>query len=164
MSEDSDGLLHEAAAAAVGWDTRRALEILDALLAAEPDSVGALLLRGHVCEMTGDLPGAEAAYRNVLRIEPGNTRALADLADVQLDLGHLEVANALLDDAIQRLEAGLYYQDREEELEDTLEVKFRCLIRLGRRTEAARLADMARATLPQSKAWDELLERHGMSH
>jgi len=65
---------------------------------------GALLREGDVLRAYGDLDAAEAAYRRVLKFNPGNAQAQAGLAGVARDRQHL----ALVREAEEALKRGDY--------------------------------------------------------
>ena len=153
---DRDALLHQAAGAAVDRDTAQALSLLRQLLDAEPDDLDALLLRGHVIEMTGDPPGARSSYERVLELDPRNVRALIDLADCDVWEGMAQAALARLDQAEQLVHAGLHHSDRDEELQEILENKFNCLQVLGRATEAREILEQCERLFPGAPFWREL--------
>lgn len=158
--DDRDGLLEEANGAALEWDTARALEILDQLLALDPTDVEALLLKGHVLEMRGQAKLARPLYEDVLRLDSANALALVDLADCEQDEGRLEPALQLLEKAEAIVQAGIYRSDRDFELEEVLRGKYYCLKKLRREAEALETLRRGAELVPASDLWAILRETH----
>ena len=73
-----------------------AREELEAALAANPDSVAALLSLGQLHEDLGDAEAAAQTYRRLIEVAPGTGRAHARLAGFELARGEIEPAIARL--------------------------------------------------------------------
>ncbi len=119
-NRERDALLKEAMGAAMDRDTTRALALLDQLLAADPDDIDALLVQGYVVEMTGKPRLARPLYERVLELRPGNVLGLIAISDCDVYDDRLDDALAHLEEAHARIGAGLYEEDREQELESVL--------------------------------------------
>ena len=96
------------------FNPQEAVETLDGLLVAEPDSAEwALLyhLRANAKILLDDFEGASLDYTRALEVDPGFERAAVGLADVgllnALSAGCAPAASALLSDTITRFEALL---------------------------------------------------------
>jgi tetratricopeptide (TPR) repeat protein len=78
-----------------GWSAGRAGEAAlayDTILHRWPGSLGALIGRGNARYATGDLDGAEAAYRSALVRHPGAAVVWNNLADVLAARGERDAA------------------------------------------------------------------------
>jgi cellulose synthase operon protein C len=88
-----------------------ALESVKAAVAAEPMSVAALFTLGRVYAARGDVTGAEAAFREVLRLNPSASAAQVELSLLQLSSGTVASALRSAEDAVKsqpgRVEARL---------------------------------------------------------
>ncbi len=146
-------LFREALGAGIDRDTSRALKLVDEVLAADPDDVEALLIQGNILEMMHRIPLARAAYERVLQLEPGNVVAMIDVADCDADDDRFGDALARLDEAQARIEAGLDRDDRDDELESVMERKYSLLVKVGRESDAHRLAEHALVLFPDSTLW-----------
>jgi tetratricopeptide (TPR) repeat protein len=90
----------------------------DALIAAQnaatrrPDDPKALLYSGYMLEKAGKLQEAESAYRQVLRIKPGDALLMNNLASVLADQGRdLDEAKKLIEDALKQHPDAPDFQD-----------------------------------------------------
>jgi len=117
---ERDALLEEAMGAAMDRDGTRALALLDQLLAADPDDIDALLVRGYVLEGSGEPQLARPLYERVLELRPGSVLGLIAVSDCDVYDDRLDDALAHLEEAHARIEAGLYEEDRERELKAVL--------------------------------------------
>jgi arylsulfatase A-like enzyme/tetratricopeptide (TPR) repeat protein len=86
-------------------DTATALEIIDGLIAAEPDFAGAYHFRGLVLAGSGDNEGAVEAFRQALELDPEHGVAARALVRAYLALGRTEEAEQLLADLLARAPA-----------------------------------------------------------
>jgi Flp pilus assembly protein TadD len=66
---------------------------------------------GSLSEIEGDLPGATAAYREAVRLDPGTPRFLANLASVLAAQGQHDGARALLERAVALDPAGAQWHE-----------------------------------------------------
>jgi Flp pilus assembly protein TadD len=74
-----------------------ALDTLQGVVAAQPDNLQAVYLRGLAEAASNQLAQAETSFAQVLRAEPGNVGVRKLLADVQLRQGRTDAARATLD-------------------------------------------------------------------
>lgn len=68
-------------------NAKRALEDCDLVLARDPENVKALLRKGQACLEEHREEDARSAWKQVLRLEPGNKQAQACLEQLQGALG-----------------------------------------------------------------------------
>jgi serine/threonine-protein kinase len=71
-------------------DDARATEAFDAAIAHDPTYAIAWCMKGRVRSRAGDAAGAVGAYTECLKISPGGTSCLEDLASLQGATGHCE--------------------------------------------------------------------------
>ncbi|HYE44149.1 MAG TPA: tetratricopeptide repeat protein, partial [Caulobacter sp.] len=74
-----------------------ALVVLRPLAAQVPENPAVWWALGNGCAMLGDAAGAEAAFRQVVRLDPGKPNGWAALAELLTSLGRGEEAVALLE-------------------------------------------------------------------
>lgn len=137
-----------------------AIALLSARLAGEPDDAAGWLLLARSQEALGRWPEAAAAYRQALRLMPGDAVLMADLADVVASVqgGALAGEPAALADRAVRIEPTLA---------KALALKAMAEFQAGRTDEAARwwqrLADGQPADSPAARVAREGMARVGAS-
>ena len=78
----------------------------DKLLAGKPDDPVRRFLAASVAAATGDVPGAEAAYRTLLKEDPGRDRVWSALARLLTTTGHPDQAAAAVEEGLKTLPAS----------------------------------------------------------
>ena len=137
-----------------------AIDLLSARLASQPDDAAGWLLLARSHEALGRWPEAAAAYRQALRLVPGDAVLMADLADVVASVqgGALAGEPAALADRAVRIEPTLA---------KALALKAMAEFQAGRTDEAARwwqrLADGQPADSPAARVAREGMARVGAS-
>lgn len=81
---------------------KEAMEDINAILASEPDSESAILLRGKIKEAQGDAKEAEADYIHLTELNPFNEQAFLYLGRLYISQKRLTEAIALFDEAIEQ--------------------------------------------------------------
>jgi len=146
---------------------RRALELAQEVLDAEPYDLNALALKGNIldyqAEVAAELGLADLAveaadearwcYETMLEIDADNVRALIDMGDHQARRARHEDALRWFDRAIAQLDAGRYFAALEEDLAEALARKRDSLLALGRSAEAAAVNADGRRRCPGSDAF-----------
>ncbi len=90
----------------------KAKAIAEPLADHSPPAVGVYLLLGSVDQSLNDLPGAEAAYRKALEMDPGQSMARNNLAyAILLHGGDLNEARQLAEKAVADVPGNSAYQD-----------------------------------------------------
>jgi tetratricopeptide (TPR) repeat protein len=74
--------------------------VLDSVLAAEPECVGALIERGHLRRRRGDYEAAAAAFRAAAMADPNNKNIQVELARALRSLERLDEAGRILSDLL----------------------------------------------------------------
>jgi serine/threonine-protein kinase len=120
-------------------DLRRAEELYLRLLAIKPRR-GTFTNLGLTRFLLGRYGQATAAYREALRLDPGNPTVLLNLADAELALGRQAAAEALYREMIERLERDTSASDPKSGAEMT---RAQGLVHLGRTREAVQLTQQA---------------------
>ncbi len=123
-----------------------ALEIVDALLHEDPDDVDALRLKGNILDLKSldqktENPAsssyekyqekARCCYAAILKISPNNTVAHIDLGDYWSRKEEYGKAVLYYNKAIELLNKGHFFCDREEELKEALISKAELLKEVG---------------------------------
>ena len=103
------GMTRWATLLARSGDKDKARQVLDQVLAGDPNQHGALLLKAMVEASDGHLEVAEQLYRKVLAANPDDPDAALGLARLLIDSRHLDEARAVLD--------GLWKQVEENRLD-----------------------------------------------
>lgn len=80
---------------------KEASEDIDAILSQDAEDENALLLRGRICQATGDEAAAEADYSHVTELNPFNEQAFLLLGQLYIHQKKLTEAIALFDEAIE---------------------------------------------------------------
>jgi tetratricopeptide (TPR) repeat protein len=148
--EHADTLFHLGGLAQKQGRTNQALEFYRRA-AAQPECKPAVHCRlGQVLAAAGDAAGAEAAFKEAVKVNPRDTAALGGLAVLYLDRGaNSEIALSLARRA-QQQEPG---EPRH------LGVVARALLALGRAQEASELLEEAVELYPGNQRLEELLEQ-----
>jgi tetratricopeptide (TPR) repeat protein len=100
------GLTRWATLLARAGDRAKAREVLDKVLAGDPNQREALLLKAILEAGDGHVDAAEALYRKVLTAHPDDPDATLGLARVLIDVRRFDDARPLLDAAWRRAEAA----------------------------------------------------------
>jgi capsular polysaccharide biosynthesis protein/tetratricopeptide (TPR) repeat protein len=79
---------------------QRAVDLMNQVLAAEPDDLLALVTRGEAQRALGDYPAAEASLRHALKLEPGRYDAKVNLALTLWSAGEYSQASAFFKDVL----------------------------------------------------------------
>ena len=123
-------------------------------MAADPDDVQALRLKGNILEMRAldraqhttdkllrsrDYVAARACYESILAIDKDNTLALIDMGDHFRNLGALEQALSYYEQAIDRLSKGRFSWSRREEVIEAFGQGIELYQQLGKESDVARL-------------------------
>ena len=146
---------------------RRALELTQEVLDAEPYDLNALALKGNIldyqAEVAAELGLTELAveasdearycYETMLEIDAENVRALIDLGDHQARRSRHEDAIGWFDRALAQLDAGRYFSSLDEDLAEALARKRDSLIALNRIEEAVAVNADGRRRCPGSDAF-----------
>ncbi|HUK12256.1 MAG TPA: tetratricopeptide repeat protein [Thermoanaerobaculaceae bacterium] len=100
------GLTRWATLLARAGDRTKAREVLDKVLAGDPDQRDALLLKALIEAGDGHVDAAEQLYRKVLAAHPDDPDAALGLARLLIDVRRLDEARALLDGIWKRIEGA----------------------------------------------------------
>ncbi len=76
-------------------DFTEAEALADKWLKEQPDDLDGLTVKGIVTKQKGELDAAKAYYEKVLELDPNNTQAIIDLADIESSSGNVEKAMSL---------------------------------------------------------------------
>lgn len=153
--------LEEARLAALAGDFLRSHRIIEAHLQANPNDTLALLLKGNVleyevCKANSDSPNcsrehasiqsAKACYERILELEPSNSCALLDLAEVFQDAGDYAESAALL-----RVALPIVRAEGDPEIIREVEVNLRTVSRLAIATRRSYLRRKTRGFAKRTK-------------
>lgn len=123
--------LERAKWAALDGDPVLALRLVDELLQGTPGDCDCLVLKGNMLDMMGEYALSRPLYEEVIERDPGNIRALIDLAELDEHDGAFEKALLRLSLAETLLVAGQHYLDSEQELQEVRDARARCTRRIG---------------------------------
>jgi Flp pilus assembly protein TadD len=134
-------------------NSTRALQVLDAVIAAHPDEVEAYNSRGVVYLRRGDHVRARTDFRTVLQLDPTSARTFENLAEDELAARELAPA---IDDLRRAL-------DLDPRLWDALYNLALALDATGRRDEARQAAERFVREAPSQRYAREIAELRGLT-
>lgn len=95
--QDAQAVIGLAKLAAINNDMAAALQLLDKLIALNPNRVDALLLKGDILRATAQNEAALAAYQRALKVDQKNAVAMGDIASLALVMGKVSDAKVQID-------------------------------------------------------------------
>jgi tetratricopeptide (TPR) repeat protein len=143
--KDAEPYLQQAAALARKKETNSALAFIDRGVAAEAPREPLLLERAQVLKFDGQIDGAVASYRDLLRINPKSTIAANEIANLLADQKPLD--KVALQQALDLLQKNAPLKNRA--ILDTLAWSNYRLGDLGKAKELLILANVNQSSSPQ---------------
>jgi tetratricopeptide (TPR) repeat protein len=147
-------------------DPERAIEVLDEYLAANPrNAVDVLIIKGNILDMQERFDEAREVCERALRLHPTNVPALIDLGDHYSNIeGNFRKALSCYDRALDLLESGHYYFNKEDEYVTACREKAGALVQLNRPREAMKCLIKGLLRYPMSSILLDALQRARASY